>query len=423
MESLTIYTHIIYEINEQLDVFINLHFKITPVKLSTYIYKLILENDTVIVPGFGAFISEYQPAMIDFETAELKPPSKRISFSPKIRYNDGLLTGYISENEGISDSNALELIEKECDKILYLLDKGTRVNMEGIGSFLYNENQEIEFEPAIEGNLLLDSFGLEAASLQKKEEIKLKKVPEKPVSENELYEEMAISDNNEEITSEENKALIENEIHGNDNLTEILIPEPEFEKAITEGAIISVDLLVEEETERRDGMAGGIKSDSDIPYSNRRSYRIWYLLLLVPTAIAVFFVSRYLQNDSSEKNAANEKQIIEQKEIQNNSLIDSLKATNTEVTAKDSLQTEIKPLENQGKISFDGNKYFLIGGGFESEENLEKYISQMKEKGIECIRLGKYGRLNLAGIGVYNTEQDATRALNEYLKSNPNSEV
>ena len=49
--------------------------------IGKYVHELLLENDTVIIPGFGAFISNYKPAEIDEETNELKPPAKEVTFN------------------------------------------------------------------------------------------------------------------------------------------------------------------------------------------------------------------------------------------------------------------------------------------------------------------------------------------------------
>ena len=53
-------------------------------KLGKYIQLLLPEHATVIIPGFGAFVSNYKPAEIDKESDEIKPPSKTVTFNQKI---------------------------------------------------------------------------------------------------------------------------------------------------------------------------------------------------------------------------------------------------------------------------------------------------------------------------------------------------
>ncbi len=130
--------------------------------LGKYIHELLLENETVIIPGFGAFISVYKPAEIQGDV--IKPPSKEISFTQQIRNNDGLLVGRVSNQEGISHLEAIKTIGKQRENLIYLLDKGERVILEKTGTLWFNANNEMEFEPFSDDNLLLDSYGLESIS-------------------------------------------------------------------------------------------------------------------------------------------------------------------------------------------------------------------------------------------------------------------
>ena len=130
--------------------------------IGKYIHQLLLENDTVIIPGFGAFISKYKPAELNNDTNELKPPSKTISFNQQIRNNDALLVGKVAEGEVISHFDALTAIEKERENIIYQLDKGDKFLLDEIGELFLNEQNEIQLIPIEKDNLLLDSFGLES---------------------------------------------------------------------------------------------------------------------------------------------------------------------------------------------------------------------------------------------------------------------
>ena len=134
-------------------------------KLGNYIHQLLKENETVIVPGFGPFVSSYKPPEINEETSQVNPTSKKITFHSFIRNNDGLLVNFVAENESISHFDALRRIEKEREKIRYRLDKGEKVILKNTGVLYFNNIHEIEFEPYAEENLLLDSYGLDASPI------------------------------------------------------------------------------------------------------------------------------------------------------------------------------------------------------------------------------------------------------------------
>ena len=138
--------------------------------ISRYIKKLLPEHETVIFPGLGAFVSSYQSAQIDVESGQIVPPSKTVTFDPKIRHDDGLLAGQIAEDEHISQSEAQKKIKNERERILYRLDKGEEVILGSLGVLFVNEKQEISFKLSDGSNLLFDAFGLEATSLKNETE-------------------------------------------------------------------------------------------------------------------------------------------------------------------------------------------------------------------------------------------------------------
>lgn len=145
-------------------------------KLSHYIKELLFEHEYVIIPGFGAFVSNYKPAWFEEEKGIFHPPSKDISFNSKLKNNDGLLIKYISDIEGITDLSANKKIEKERENILYQLDNGEKVEIVGVGFLFMDTNKQICFDSAPEDNLLIDSFGLEATSLHEEKVEPVKEV-------------------------------------------------------------------------------------------------------------------------------------------------------------------------------------------------------------------------------------------------------
>lgn len=61
------------------------------IELAQHIEVLLLENDCVIIPGFGGFIAHYAPAMRVAEENIFLPPTRVIGFNPQLRLNDGVL--------------------------------------------------------------------------------------------------------------------------------------------------------------------------------------------------------------------------------------------------------------------------------------------------------------------------------------------
>ena len=133
-------------------------------KLDTtaYIRELLFGHDCVIVPGFGGFIGNYTPARIDKNSGTFYPPVKRISFNRNLDHNDGLLVGKISGSSGINYGDARNLVEEFVRDIRRKLEKGEKVVFQYIGTFVNNQEGNIQFEPDGNANYHLDSYGLES---------------------------------------------------------------------------------------------------------------------------------------------------------------------------------------------------------------------------------------------------------------------
>ena len=130
--------------------------------ITAYIRELLFGHDCVIIPEFGAFIGNYASARIDSASNTFYPPSKKISFNVNLTHNDGLLIGSISAHSGLNYSDARNLVEEFVKDTRKKLSSGERVTFHNIGSFTRNHEENIQFEPDIYANYLLDSYGLDS---------------------------------------------------------------------------------------------------------------------------------------------------------------------------------------------------------------------------------------------------------------------
>ena len=134
-------------------------------EISQYIKEILLLNDCVIIPEFGGFVANYKPATI--ENNQFFPPSKEIAFNNKLISNDGLLINYISEAEGINYFNAKQKLDSFVEETLFSLEKNRNVYFEGVGYLHYDSRENLQFEPQLKQNLLVDSYGLQNFSYEK----------------------------------------------------------------------------------------------------------------------------------------------------------------------------------------------------------------------------------------------------------------
>ncbi len=129
-------------------------------QLETYISDLLYRYECVIIPEFGAFLTQRESARIDESTNAFYPPKKVLSFNEQIQKNDGLLVHYIADVEKIPFENALRKIQKRIKSLKSYLIQGETLTFDNIGDIRLSEDGKIQFEPSYHLNYLTDSFGL-----------------------------------------------------------------------------------------------------------------------------------------------------------------------------------------------------------------------------------------------------------------------
>jgi hypothetical protein len=112
------------------------------------------------VPGFGAFLCEWQSAQVIVSQNSFVPPKKVISFNSHIKNNDGLLANHIALQEKISYENALNKIQTQVVFWLEKLENKESLVLENIGEIFSNSEHNFVFKPNTAINYLTDSFGL-----------------------------------------------------------------------------------------------------------------------------------------------------------------------------------------------------------------------------------------------------------------------
>lgn len=134
-------------------------------EITHYIKEILLLNDCVIIPEFGGFVANYKPAMSEHN--QFFPPTKEIAFNNKLISNDGLLINYISETEGIDYFSAKQKLDNFVEETMLNLEKNRNVYFEGVGYLHYDSRENLQFEPQLRENLLVESYGLQNFSYEK----------------------------------------------------------------------------------------------------------------------------------------------------------------------------------------------------------------------------------------------------------------
>ena len=130
--------------------------------LTNYISDLLYRYECVLVPEFGAFLTQKHTAKIDIATHVFLPPRKVISFNEQLKQNDGLLANHIAVSESCTYNEAVAKIADFVSNLKGKLVSGETVLIEKIGHFSLNIESKVQFSPLEEVNYLTSAFGLQS---------------------------------------------------------------------------------------------------------------------------------------------------------------------------------------------------------------------------------------------------------------------
>lgn len=130
--------------------------------VSKHISELLLTNNCVIVPGFGGFVANYQPARIHSASYIFNGPSKSIAFNINLSANDGLLINKIVSGEYMNLFDAEKSIIQFVQEIKAEIKEGRTYKLPKIGRLTMDKEGNIQFIPDPSNNFLLQNYGLSA---------------------------------------------------------------------------------------------------------------------------------------------------------------------------------------------------------------------------------------------------------------------
>lgn len=142
------------------------------ISMIEHIEYLMLNHDCVVVPGFGAFIAQYNNSSIPSENEDtFRSPKRNISFNASITHNDGLLANSIAKKYAISYAEALSIVEQNTTVFKQSLAEGSEIPVGRLGYFFSNSEGNIEFFPFFHPFTVNDYFGLQSFHFPTLEEL------------------------------------------------------------------------------------------------------------------------------------------------------------------------------------------------------------------------------------------------------------
>lgn len=136
-------------------------------ELARHIEILLLNNDCVIVPGFGGFMTHHTSAVYSDEEGIFLPPSRSLGFNPQLTINDSLLAQSYVEAYDISYPEALRRIEDDVNELRQNINNNGNCSFDNIGTISLNDEGNYDFEPIEAGTLTPSLYALSSFEMPK----------------------------------------------------------------------------------------------------------------------------------------------------------------------------------------------------------------------------------------------------------------
>jgi hypothetical protein len=354
------------------------------VKLDSYIKEVLIQNDNLIVKGFGAFQKELESAQIDEKSGEIKPPHVTIKFDSTLKIDSGTLTKYIAEKEKITEDEAVKKIIESVKVWETDLKAGKPVEIQGIGIVTQTPSGVRKFEPKILAGSFPDMYGLPVLTVKettgkpkvtpikdtekkavekKKEQIKKPPVKQKrPVKKVSKPIKRKLTKEEQEEQNKKMKKI----------LLSVLIIVPII--ALIVFGALNFDFVKEKfdaTTEYVSNIVSGNKQESTIDTAN---------------TIDTTQVISQVEQDSLDKQKKAEEV------LQNYTVING--ETNESVTPKVENFSDFENVE-------------IIAGSFKSKRNAKKFKNQLNNKGLSAKVLAKTQGLYRVSVGSFSSLEEA----------------
>lgn len=135
------------------------------IELERHIKLLLLDNDCVIVPGFGGFMTHYVEAKFEETEHVFHPPYRETSFNPQLKLDDSLLVQSYIETYDLSYPEAFKKIEGEVGELNQIINSRGIFKMPDIGTLSLNKAGIIEFAPWSPDILTPQLYGLDLINI------------------------------------------------------------------------------------------------------------------------------------------------------------------------------------------------------------------------------------------------------------------
>lgn len=368
--------------------------------VAKHIKTLLYDHDCVIIPEFGGLITRYVPASILPVKHMIVPPSKKIAFNEKLIMNDGLLISTIAYHNNISTTEAHRMVAAFVLNAKQILQTEKKFELSEIGVFRYNAERKLVFEHVEQDNMLEDSFGLPDLIVRpvRSEEATALRTLLKERKENEIANENPFK---RRLRKAYRVAAGFTLIGLTTSALYLLSLQTDYNLS----SLNPISLAHLDNPFQSDQIVKRFASDY-IPFTQEERVAAYSKLMPLAKPVVV------------------EEVVVAEPDVQPDSVSSEALALNTAVEASEEEQVIVEEtapehIEPVRLIEEATGRFYVISGGFSTQNNAETSRDAILKKGFEAKVLvpGRYSRLYRVSVADYATENEAKEAINTLRKS------
>lgn len=134
--------------------------------IARIIKKIIVTDGEIILPSIGAIELQDLPATFSGDGKVINPPYKKVSFNT-LRFNDNnALAKCVSENGAVTLEEGEAIVREFINSVRTSIEQSKRYEIRGVGTLVSSKTGGIEFEAAPSFEIVSDSFGLGAVTIE-----------------------------------------------------------------------------------------------------------------------------------------------------------------------------------------------------------------------------------------------------------------
>ncbi len=116
------------------------------------LYKYLILNKKVTLPGIGVFFIERRSAKLDFANKVFIAPALQINFKPQTSVADNRMYTFISQEQKIDETEAFSRYNDFVNRLKEKLRENTRAELPGMGVLSQNAEGKLYFNATIQLN-------------------------------------------------------------------------------------------------------------------------------------------------------------------------------------------------------------------------------------------------------------------------------